>query len=52
MKSNFFDILKRIFAPAKMIQQLKDDVEMYVTNIDYGQISFNTTEIIVEKGVL
>lgn len=52
MKSNFFDTLKRIFTPSKAVQQLQKDVETYVTNIDYSQISFNTNELIVGKGVL
>ena len=38
--------LKNFFASSNTINKIEDDTKLYVTEVDYNEIAFNTNEII------
>ena len=48
--TTLFNRIKQIFANIAEIKQVEDDTNMYVLNIDYSLLSFDTSEIISSNG--
>ena len=44
--STFLTYLKNIFATKAAVQEVKTNTDIYVTEVDYSQIAFDTSEIV------
>lgn len=44
----FLEQLRNIFVTPEEVAQVVDETDCYVTNVDYSQIAFDTSEIVTD----